>query len=523
MSGWKRILFWMGVAGALALGLWLRVPMLSARPFHADEGVQGYKFVQLWDTGRYKYDPNEFHGPTLPYASLLLFSLTGPKDSRQFTDAELRVVPLLFGVGLFLTLLLWRPVLGRSGIVITSFFLAASAPFVFYNTYYIHETLLACFVSLFLASVLNYVKKPGWGWALLGGAAFGLMHATKETFVLNVIAAIGAGAVVFLLHRRQFKASFPSGRGIRVGHWVAGIVVAVGVSVVFFSSFFTNWQGPIDSIRTYAPWLHRAGGASPHVHPWTFYWHRLLWWHLEKGPVFTEIGVYGLALIGIGLTVLGRGIPRERLPYVRFLAVYTILLAGIYSFIAYKTPWCVLTFHFGFLLLAGIAIGSFVEQRRPWVRAIGIILCAGVLAQLTVQARGMRQKVPASPQNPWVYAHTDPDLMRLVQVVKGVAKVHPDLEKMVVKVIVPGGDYWPLPWYFRTLPHVGWYGEVPEDPFADLVILGARVPLNLDDMSDGDWIMAGFYKLRPGAWLTLYANFELWKRYVESLPPPSER
>jgi len=44
-----------------------------------------------------------------------------------------------------------------------------------------------------------------------------------------------------------------------------------------------NLNGPLDALRTYQAWLHRAGGASPHIHPWSFYFERLAFFHQGKG------------------------------------------------------------------------------------------------------------------------------------------------------------------------------------------------------------------------------------------------
>src|ERR1035441_3596746 len=75
----------------LALAFWSR--SLDQRTMHNDEGVNGIKFGQLWDHGGYKYDPNEHHGPSLPYATLALGRLTGaPQDFDQFTESRLRFV-----------------------------------------------------------------------------------------------------------------------------------------------------------------------------------------------------------------------------------------------------------------------------------------------------------------------------------------------------------------------------------------------------------------------------------------------
>ena len=61
------------VAGALAL----RIPSLDRRPMHGDEAVHAIKFNDLWVSGQYHYDPDEYHGPTLNYFSLML-SFHGP-------------------------------------------------------------------------------------------------------------------------------------------------------------------------------------------------------------------------------------------------------------------------------------------------------------------------------------------------------------------------------------------------------------------------------------------------------------
>ena len=56
------------VVGALLL----RWPDLNHRPLHNDEAVNAIKFKDLWEQGRYAYDPEEYHGPTLYYLTLPL-------------------------------------------------------------------------------------------------------------------------------------------------------------------------------------------------------------------------------------------------------------------------------------------------------------------------------------------------------------------------------------------------------------------------------------------------------------------
>ena len=61
MNRWSALALLLAIAGALAL----RVPSLAKRPLHNDEAVNAVKVSELWQHGRYAYDPDEYHGPTL--------------------------------------------------------------------------------------------------------------------------------------------------------------------------------------------------------------------------------------------------------------------------------------------------------------------------------------------------------------------------------------------------------------------------------------------------------------------------
>ena len=48
-----------------AAALAFRIPDLADRPMHADEAVLADKFGGLLDTGSFRYDPQDYHGPAL--------------------------------------------------------------------------------------------------------------------------------------------------------------------------------------------------------------------------------------------------------------------------------------------------------------------------------------------------------------------------------------------------------------------------------------------------------------------------
>ena len=69
----------------VGLGLAVRCPHLDERPMHNDEAVNAMKFGRLWEQGKYRYDPNEHHGPTLYYSTLAVARLTSSPDFDHST------------------------------------------------------------------------------------------------------------------------------------------------------------------------------------------------------------------------------------------------------------------------------------------------------------------------------------------------------------------------------------------------------------------------------------------------------
>ena len=499
------------LAGA---ALVLRWPGLDRRPMHNDEGVNAVKFGELWEHKGYKYDPNEHHGPSLFYASLAFERLTGAPDLVHFTDGRLRVVPLLFGLALIPLLLLVADGIGRQAVAWAALFTAVSPAMVFYSTYFIHEMLLVCFTFLALGAAWRYWRTRKLGWMLLAGAGLGLMASTKETFVITLAAA----AIAVLINQawnRQLDASGPPGNApvLNIWHIVAGLATGGVVALLLFSSFFTNASGPIDAIRTYLPWAHRAAGQSPHVHPWYFYLHRLLFFQVGAGPLWTEALIFFLALIGAAAGFRRHKLAGANASFVRFLALYTFLLAAFYSLLAYKTPWCLLSFWHGAVLLAGVGAAVLVHSvsKRPArLVVIGLFLLGG--AHLAWEAWRGQTTYAADPRNPYVYAQTSPDVMNLINQIEGLAQADPRDHQLVIKVIAPDQDYWPLPWYLRRFKSVGWWEHVPEDPFAPIMIVSAQLGAALDEKKTH--LMVGYFQLRPQVFMELYVQLDLWKQWL---------
>ncbi len=525
MNRWSALALLLALAGALAL----RVPQLETRPLHNDEAVNAVKASELWRQGRYIYDPDEYHGPTLHYATLPFLWLSGARNSEELTDATLRLAPIVFGVALILLLPLFQDGLGRHAMMWAALFTAVSPAMVFYSRYFIHEMLLVFFAALTLGAGWRYVQTRRARWAVLAGASIGLMSATKETFVLNM-AAMGAAAILTIVWTWRKGSKVGSLLGIwNWQHAALAFAAAFTIWMLFFSSFFAHFTGLLDSVRTYLPWLKRAGGHSPHIHPWNFYLERLAWFHPAKGPIWSEGLILVLAVIGAIFSVVG-----SKSPLRRFLTLYTLILTAIYCGISYKTPWCLLSFFHGMILLAGIGAAALVEFFRA--KPLKLLIIVAILSFVFLPLHRFRYFQTSWPdglmwqawrgsvayafdrRNPYVYAQTVPDLQHLVRRIEGIARISPTGYDTMVKVIAPENDYWPLPWYLRRFRQLGWYDQLPAEPFAPMVVVSSKLDARLDDKSDRKWIMAGLTEQRPGQFFELYVELDLWKKYVASLP-----
>ncbi|MEI6655691.1 MAG: flippase activity-associated protein Agl23 [Verrucomicrobiota bacterium] len=498
---------------ACALGF--RLHKLEARPFHTDEAVQAVKAGELYDSGQYIYNPFEFHGPSLYYCTVPLLKLSGAKNFAEAGDTAFRLVPVLFGAGLILLLAPLRRDLGNVAMLTAAGLLAVSPAMVFFSRYYIQEMLLVFFAALALCALWRYFRAPGLGWAVLLGLAVGLMYATKETSVI-FCGAMGVAHGVLLLRRRWREDRRPwylCRRDLQLLTLALG--VAAVVAGLFYSSMLAHPRGPLDSLLAFRHYFDRSGGggsAAMHQQPWYYYLRMLGYTKDAPGPWWSEGLILGLAALGLGASFRGR-VPAAIHPDLALLlAVYTLCMIVVYAMIPYKTPWNMLGFLHGLILMAGIGTAC-VYHGIPWRsgRVVWVLLIMLGSGQLAAQASRAIGRFCADPRNPYVYAHSVPDVVRLARRINELAALHADGPAMRVHCITP--DYWPLPYYLRKLRRVGYWNGPPANPDAPVIVANAGLQDHLEPLLQ-DRYHTEFYGLRPGVLLVLNIQQDLWERYL---------
>jgi uncharacterized protein (TIGR03663 family) len=591
------LLLALALLGATAAALAFRLPQLALRPMHCDEANQALKAAMLLETGHYRYDPQEHHGPLLYYATLPSLWLAGVKDFAQSRQVDYRIVPVLFGVGLILLLPLVADGLGRMPTVLAGLLTAVSPALVFYSRYYIQETLLVFLTFAAIASAWRYVRGGSLLWAAATGLFLGLMCATKETWILAA-AAMGVGLALTLAWGRWRDGAWPElrphSRPARVlVATAAGLLAFLLVFCLLYSSLGTNLHGPIDAVLAYGTYFRRGSEGGNHSHPWYYYLEILVASRPLRGYVGTETLIVALALAGsvaalasAGVRIWSPRVPLLACPAVpaatlldkpavapggdtetrgqsevisaspplplspspllslspshfcRFLAFYTLTLTALYSALAYKTPWCLLSFLHGMVLLAGLG-GWALIRRTPWLPAkvilgLALALAAGHLAR---ESYLLNYRFYAYPErNPYVYAQASSDVVHLADLLQRLARASGQGCEMSIHAVAEE-NYWPLPWYLRAFHRAGcWKGarawlqatgldhpaRTPTEQARRDRVLPAVLILTDDVRPAVDAVLGSHYRqkmtygLQPGVLLTVYVRDDVWQAFLRS-------
>lgn len=505
------------VAAVFLAALAVRAARLGLRPMHHDEANQAVKFGALLERGEYRYDRNEHHGPTLYYASLPFARIAGRRDLASLDEPTLRLVPAVFGAATILLLALLAGALAREAILFAGLLAAASPVMAYFGRFYIQETLLVFFLALTLASGWRWLRTRSAAWAVPCGLGAGLMAATKETSVL-LFAAMAGGLLLAAAVGRERPETKPA-RSLLPS--LAAFLAAAAVSAgLLLTSFLKNPGGLRDFVLSFAGYLGRAGGAGEavvHRQPWYYYFKLLAFHHEPGGPLWSEAFILALAVAG-AIGAFGAVKGRDGHPgFQRFLVFFTGLAAAAYSLIPYKTPWNVLPFYLGVVLLAGSGAAVIWRAGRFILfRALALVILVPGLVNLGAQCYRANFVHPSDPRNPYVYAQTVPDYERLVRRIEEIAAVSPEGLGTLIRVVAPADETWPLPWSLRRFPQVGYWtgaevaGDVRGTP---LIVASADAAEALAAELDEDYQVEHF-GLRPEVLLTLAVRQDLWDEFM---------
>lgn len=498
----------------VAIGAAFRCYQLGLKPFHHDEGVNGFFMMRLVREGVYTYDPGNYHGPTIYYFGLAASWLFG------LNTIAMRLVPALFGIATIWLALCLRRYIGSVGALAAAGLIAVSPGAVFLSRYFIHESLFVFFTLGIVVAALYYYETGKLIYIILCAISAALLFATKETAFISIGVLLIAWACTFVYMKivknglpwdspqaikerktliRQYEQQnvwerFGNQNNFLLNLMIAATVFAI-VYLLFYSSFFTNKKGVWDSFEAFKLW----GKTSSADHTQNGRWAYVKWMGKE------EICLMILSTVGFIIALW-----KARNRFAIFAGAWAFGITLAYTMIPYKTPWLALNFVIPLAIISGYGIGQIGLTSKNIVRqavAFAVILAAlgvGVAQAFSLNFR----HYDTNDEYPYVYAHTHREFLDMVAEFEKYAK---KIDKEELNVAVVSEDYWPLPWYTKDYKGVGYWGKMASVGNAHMVIASEkqRAEGQLDAGITERYTLVGDYPLRPGVVLSLYVRNDL--------------
>jgi hypothetical protein len=275
------------------------------------------------------------------------------------------------------------------------------------------------------------------------------------------------------------------------------IVAATGIALVvfFYSGTFFHWGGVKGIYQAYTAWFATGSEGHGHEKPW-YYWLKTMGPSFERGRA-DYLGYELPAMAGLLLCLVWLRLKNVSL---RYLAVYGVGTLMVYSYVHYKTPWCVISFLWPFLFMFGTAVLLVPMKYDAATNVIlGGLLCAAIavdlwywervnseygwsisfllgLAFLLVVLRyrsalygllGLLLTISlgsaislnyfryTADSEPYVYVQTYSDINKLTKPVLALARRDPFMYQLTGHIIRTSA--YPLPWILGDFVNVGYY------------------------------------------------------------------
>jgi uncharacterized protein (TIGR03663 family) len=441
----------------LGLAVFLRFLLLGMKPPHFDEGINGWFVDQVVKNGFYRYDPTNYHGPLHFYVLLLFECLFG----RNLWALRLPVV--LVSIGCVWLTLKFEPLVGRNVSRIAALAMAISPGFVFYGRYAIHEVWLQLFSTMFILGLLGLWRFGRLNYLWYAGMGLAGMILTKETYAIHVacaILAIPTLAVSYALSR------VPDAKPAKqTWTWIdLAMVLGVGAAAIvfFYSGTFFNWDGLKGLYLAFKAWTETGEAGHGHEKAWD-YWFKMMGPSWEAGG--ENFTAYELPMLaGLILCVFCQKFKNLS---VRYLAIYGVGSLVAYSYVKYKTPWCIISFGWPFLFVLGawVLLVRPKNLRKVYV-TIGVLLCLSL-----VRSVWLNYFRCSSPTEPYAYVQTYNDIFKLSKPLLTLAKRDPSYYHLTGHLI--RSSVYPLPWTLGDFDRVGYYegGNMPANIDGDFLLV----------------------------------------------------
>ncbi len=555
-----------------ATAAFLRFFWLGLKPFHHDEGVNGFFLTTLFRSDIYKYDPANYHGPTLYYIALAFAKVFG------LETIPVRSSVAIFGVLTVILVLFLKRYIGRIGSLFAALFLALSPGMVFISRYFIHEIFFVFLSLAIVVSVLFFLEKRkagifaiiwmalillvcflpsalklGYVWAgenqdalwayrigsffleavliflvirmlilwndgrpiyiLLASASAALMFATKETAFITIGTLLIACICVWLWQKI---------RGISPDTYGIDELSSNGLNWAIFRSRIGSRTDLILiivaaslvfiylSVLFFSSFFTYPEGVQKAFDAYTV-------WTKTGSKDHTQNGFWGYLKWGkrieapiFLLSAAGTIIAllKARHRFAIFAGFWAFGLFAAYSIIPYKTPWLALSFLLPMCIVGGYAINELLASENIKLKISGAVFAVAAVCVLAYQTYDLNFVRYDDNDLPYVYAHTRREFLDMITEIDRYAEKSGKGKDAAVQIVSP--DYWPMVWYVKDYPKAVFHGSIADSANSEMIV--AKKTDQDDKVIEkysADYRYVGTYGLRPGVDLVLLVRKDL--------------
>lgn len=550
----------------------LRFFALALKPFHHDEGVNGFFLTTLYRDGIYKYDPQNYHGPTLYYISLAFSKVFG------LETVSVRASVAVFGVLTVILIFFLQRYIGKIGSLFAALCVALSPGMVFISRYFIHEIFFVFLSLAIVIAVLFFIEKRkagpfAVGWMvllllvcflpsalILAGylgdknatavlafrAAFFIVEAVLVFFVMRMLLAWNDGRPIYLLLASASVALMFATKEtafITLGT----MLIACGSLWIWqkiyrrdstesesdeLSSSTVTWLSFREALGDNTNLLLIATAvATVFLYVFVLFFSSFFTYSegiqksIDAYTIWTKTGTkdhtqngmwayvkWGMAIEGpiLILSVIGTLIAfiKSRHRVAMFIGLWAVGLFAAYTLIPYKTPWLALSFLLPMCIIGGYGINELARSKHAAAKIAAGLLAVSAGAVLAYQSYELNFVSYDSDQRPYIYAHTTRGFLDLIAKIEHYAVKSGKGKDIAVDIISP--DYWPMVWYTREYPKAVFHGKFEDDDTAEMIVAKkGDQDREVIARFSAKYRFAGVYALRPGVELVLLVRNDL--------------
>ncbi|MGI8811833.1 MAG: glycosyltransferase family 39 protein [Pyrinomonadaceae bacterium] len=561
-----------------AIAIFLRFYDLALKPFHHDEGVNGFFLTTLFRDGIYKYDPANYHGPTLYYIALAFAKAFG------LESVPIRASVAVFGVLIVIMAMFLQRYIGRVGSLFAALLLALSPGMVFISRYFIHEIFFVFLSFAMVLSMVYFIERQKAGMIAIGSAALlllvcflpstlnfaGYLSGPNSTALWAFRAGFFIGELVLTIIVIRMLMAWNDGRPVYF------ILAAACISLMFATketAFITlgtfaiacvcvwMWRriygergaaGEFDAIDdARLTWLNffaalgtgadriliLVAAAAAVIYLFVLFFSSFftypegvksafeayaIWTktgskdHTQNGRwAYLEWGFESEAPIFV-LSAIGTliALAKARHRFAMFSGFWAFGLLAAYTIIPYKTPWLALSFLLPMCLASGYAINELWVSKNSSLRIVAGLLAIGSAAIMSYQAYDLNFVRYDDESTTYVYAHTKREFLDLMKQIDHYAEISGKGKDAKIDIVSP--DYWPMVWYTKDYKEAIYHGHMIDPDNAEMVVAKKdEQDAEIIRMYSAKYVYTGIYALRPGVDLVLLVRKDLAENGME--------